>query len=297
MAGTAETVRSLVREDPEMEDAIVTVLARAADNDGQVEWADVNDDLTSGQWGRLIEKGLLVDGEEGFEVSDPEAAREALEDDEPEEPDDASWTKWDKIAAVTAVAMMPGYYFDPIRSTVGETLDIVLGPLTELLPFYAVILVMAVLTGFNSTIFQGNMVDMDKMSYYQQKMQDIQDREKAAKERGDEEAVEEIRQEQIENMGENLGMFKEQFRPMGWIMLLTIPIFLWMYWAMGQPVAGPYETLGATEFVLPLIGEVRFNQGGTGPVPFPSWIVWYFLASMSITQVIRKALNVQTQPT
>mgnify|MGYP000026499779 CR=1 FL=1 len=290
MAGTAETVRTLVRGDPEMEEAIVTVLARV-ENEGEIAWTDVNDELTSGQWGRLIEKGVLVEEGDGFAVDDPEAVREALEEDEPDAPGDgSSWTKWDKMAGVTALAMMPGYYITWIRNTVGATIDVIFGPLLAHLPFYAVILVMAVLTGFNSTVFQSNMMDMEKMSYYQERMQDIQEREEAAKERGDEEAVEEIRQEQMENMGENLGMFKEQFRPMGWIMLLTIPIFLWMYWAMGQGV-------GAQSFVLPLVGETQFNQGGTGPLPFPSWIVWYFLTSMSITQVIRKALNVQTQPT
>ncbi len=291
MAGTAETVRSLTRGDPEMEEAIVTVLARAEDTGGEIAWTDVNDELTSGQWGRLIEKGVLVESGDGFAVDDPDGVREALEEEEPEAPDGgSSWTKWDKIAGVTALAMMPGYYISWIRNTVGETMDLVFGPLAEFLPFYAVVLVMAVLTGFNSTVFQSNMMDMEKMSYYQEKMQEMQERQEAARERDDDEELERLREEQMENMGENLGMFKEQFRPMGWIMLLTVPIFLWMYWAMGQG-------LGTESFVLPMVGETQFNQGGTGPIPFPSWIVWYFLASMSITQVIRKALNVQTNPT
>jgi len=290
MAGTAETVRALVREDPEMEAAIETVLERA-DSEDEIDWADVNDDLTSGQWGRLIEKGVLVDDGDGFVVSDAEGVRDGLEDEEDaDKPDGASWTKWDKVAAAIALSLFPGYYFNPVRNAVGGVVDVIFGPLEAQLPFYAVILVMAVLTGFNSTVFQANLMNMEKMSYYQEQMKEIQERQEAAKERGDDEALEEIRQEQIENAGENLGMFKEQLRPMGWIMLLTVPIFLWMYWLMNQ------GGVGSESFVLPLVGQTTF-QSGTGMLPFPSWIVWYFLCSMSVTQVIRKALNVQTQPT
>jgi uncharacterized membrane protein (DUF106 family) len=30
--------------------------------------------------------------------------------------------------------------------------------------------------------------------------------------------------------------------------------------------------------------------------PIEAWIVWYFLCSLAFTQIIRKALNVQTTP-
>ncbi len=45
-----------------MTDALSTVLA-AADENGTVTWGDVSDDLTSGEWGRLIESGLLIDAD------------------------------------------------------------------------------------------------------------------------------------------------------------------------------------------------------------------------------------------
>jgi uncharacterized membrane protein (DUF106 family) len=292
MAGTAETVRSLTREDAQMEDAIETVLD-AAERNGEIEWGDVNDDLTSGQWGRLIEKGVLVDGRDGFVLDDPEAVREALSDDEPEPPEeDSSWSKWDKLAGLVSLSLFPGYYIGWVREMVGSALNVFFGPLNEVLPFYAVIMVLAVITGFNSTVIQDNLMDMEKMSYYQQRMKDLQSREQEAKERDDDEAIEEIRQEQLENMGENLGMFKEQFRPMAWIMLFTIPIFLWMYWVLGSGQLPAAETT----LVMPLAGEANLN-GGIGSLPFPAWIVWYFLCSMSFTQIIRKALNVQTTPT
>ena len=124
-------------------------------------------------------------------------------------------------------------------------------------------------------------------------MQEIQDRRKAAKERGDDEALEQIKEEQMEAMGDQLGMFKLQFRPMVWIMLLTVPAFLWMYWKIlsGNGVDG-------VSVVMPFIGDLSVQDGWTTGVvgPMQAWIVWYFVCSMAFTQVIRKALNVQTTP-
>jgi uncharacterized membrane protein (DUF106 family) len=313
MARTAQTVRELVDEDPGMADAIETVLERSDGDRSAVMWADVNDSLSSGQWGRLIEKGILVEGDDdGFRVADADAVREELglatatddgagtsaaeaastaDESGDEPPGDSSWSKWDKAAGLVALMLFPGYYFNSIRSTVGGAVDLVLGPVDSMLPFYVVILLLAVLTGLYSTLLQANLMDMDRISYYQGKMQDLQERQEAAKERGDDAELEAIREEQMEQMGENLGMFKEQFRPMVWTMLLIIPVFLWMYWKLrGGHISGGEELI-----VLPLMGQVNLLNGSFGPMP--AWIVWYFLCSLSFSQLIRKSLNVQTTPT
>jgi uncharacterized membrane protein (DUF106 family) len=96
----------------------------------------------------------------------------------------------------------------------------------------------------------------------------------------------------MEMMAENTGMFKAQFRPMVWIMLLTIPVFLWLYWMVLD------VGITATEpaMVLPLVGEVTtWRTKVLGPIQL--WLVWYFLCSMGFNQILRKALNVQTSPT
>jgi uncharacterized membrane protein (DUF106 family) len=130
------------------------------------------------------------------------------------------------------------------------------------------------------------------MDGYQEKQKELKEREKAAKERGDDEALEEIRKEQMEMMGENLGMMKQQFRSMPWIMLFTIPAFLWMFWQVGGPLD---QTAGAV-LVMPLVGSVEtWNAGVVGPLR--AWIAWYIVCSISLSQVIRKTLNVQTSPT
>ena len=304
MARIEPKVRDLVSSDPEMRDAVETVLARA--DDGEVKWVDVKGDITSGHWGRLIEKGVLVDGDEGFRLADPEATRAALETEstsssgasssssvDDDDLGDSSWSSYDKMAAVVTVGLFAAYGWKPLRDIIGNVMNVVLGPLTDLLPFYAVIMVIALATGLYSTLLQANLMDMDKMSMYQERMKDIQERRKEAQKNDDDEALDAIQQEQMEAMGDQMGMFKEQFRPMVWIMFLTIPAFLWMYWAIG--VGGNAEAhVTMQNIVLPLVGEVSWTEGVLGPMQ--AWIVWYFLCSMGFTQIIRKSLNIDISP-
>jgi uncharacterized membrane protein (DUF106 family) len=292
MPRTAHKVDELAEEGESMTDALAAVL-EVADEQGTVTWSDVSDDLTTGQWGRLIETGLLVDADgEGFVVDDPEGVREALGEADPasDEEADGSWTTYDKAAGVGALGIMIGYLDPNIRAVIGSTLDVLLGPLSSALPFYMMILVLAVLTGLWSTILQDNLMNMDIMSDYQEKNKELRERRKQAKERGDDEALQEIQKEQMAMMSENAGMFKAQFRPMVWIMVLTIPVFLWMYWMILDVGVGQ-----GTVIVMPLIGEVTDWNAGVGPMP--AWIIWYFVCSMGFAQIMRKALNVRTSPT
>lgn len=295
MGRTAEKVQDLIEQNPEMEPAIAIVLREADGGDGEVEWADVRDEISSGQWGRLIEKGILVDGFEGFEIRDPDEVKSVVDADETkptattsDDDEESSWTKWDKMAAGGVALTFLGYAWGPARSAIGGTMDLAIGPINDVLPFYAVILVLALITGLYSSLLQANLMDTSKMSEYQGKMKAIQEKRERAKERGDDEAMERIQQEQMEAMGEQMGMLKEQFRPMVWIMLFTIPVFLWMYWML---IDGDVSALGTVTF--PLAGELdSWRSGVVGPIE--AWIVWYFVCSMAFTQILRKALNVRT---
>jgi uncharacterized membrane protein (DUF106 family) len=291
MSRIERKVRSLVTADAEMKPAIETVLDNATDN--EVQWVDVRDEISSGQWGRLIEKGVLVDGDSGFRIESPDAVREGLtEESDDEEIEGSSWTKWDKGAAALTVGLFAGYAWAPARNVVAGAIDLVLGPLTDVVPFYVVVMIIALATGLYSTLLRVALMDTEKMGKYKAQMDAIKEKREAAKERGDDEALEEIQQEQMEAMGDQLGMFKEQFRPMVWIMFLTIPAFLWMYWALG--FRGGVEHYAFQNIVIPFAGEVSWTAGIVGPMQI--WIVWYFLCSMAFNQIIQKGLNVSMTP-
>ena len=295
MARTAPKVERLAEDGEAMTDALSTVLAAAEEN-GTVTWSDVSDDLTSGEWGRLIESGLLIDADgEGFVVDDPEGVREALEESDaaPSDGDeDSGWSKWDKLAGLGTLGLFAGYSMTSVRDVIaGGFIDIFLGPLNDMLPFYVVILVLAIITGTTSTILQDNLMDMSGMGDHQEKMEDLKERRKAAKERDDQEALDRLEEEQMELMTDQMGMFKQQFRPMVWIMLVNIPVFLWIYYMVqtSAMVAGAGPVM-----VLPLIGELSTWNQRIGPMW--AWIIWYFVCSMSFTQIVRKALDVRTTP-
>jgi uncharacterized membrane protein (DUF106 family) len=315
MVQTTEKVESLVESDSRMADVLELVLERA--ENGAVTYGDVRDDVDSGQWGRIIERGLLVESGDEYIVRDPSGVREALNDDgganvtsvggdgELEPPDDdSSWSTYDKAAAVGALALFAGYSIRSVRDTIGNVMDIGLGFLDAALPFYVVVLVLALFTGLYSTLLQSNLMNTEKMGYYQQKMKNLQTRRKEAQEADDDEALDRIQDEQMEAMGENLGMFKEQFRPMVWIMLFTIPVFLWMYWM----ILSPEQTVTPAQITMPIIGTldpVADASQGLAPGegwrtqiigPLEAWIVWYFVCSMGFNQIIRKSLNIQTTP-
>jgi uncharacterized membrane protein (DUF106 family) len=313
MAGTANRAESLAEEDQGMAEAISRVLD-VADEKGVVTWTDVSGDISSGQWGRLIEQEIVVDADgAGFVVDDPEGVREAIGKSGPSESttssgtststddgsadttdssdEDGGWSKWDKVAAVSTVGLFLGYSQAPIRNAIGGGLDLVLGPLADVMPFYIMIMVLAVFTSLNSAILQGKLMNMDRMGEYQARMKEIQQRRKEAKERGDDEALDAIQEEQMDAMGDQLGMFKEQFRPMVWIMLVNIPVFLWIYYMVQTNALG--MTTGPV-MILPIMGEVTSWNARIGPMW--TWIIWYFVCSMSFSQIVRKALDVQTTP-
>jgi uncharacterized membrane protein (DUF106 family) len=301
MARTETKVESLIEENPSMDDALATLLTKSDGGSEELEWGDIRDDLSSGQWGRLIEKGVLVDGTEGFVIDDPDAVREAIGEaptistdtssDSDGDSEGVSWTKWDKGAAVVTLGMFAGYSISSVRNAVGSALDVFLGFVDLWLPFYVVVMVLALFTGLYSTLLQANLMDMDVMSEHQDRMKAIQEKRKKAKERDDDEALEQIQKEQMDAMGDQLGMFKAQFRPMVWIMVLTIPVFLWMYWK----ILDGHIAADELQIVMPLAGEVSWQDGILGPIQ--AWIVWYFLCSMGFTQIIRKSLDIQTTPT
>ncbi|MFB6298423.1 MAG: DUF106 domain-containing protein [Salinirussus sp.] len=290
MARTARKVEELAGDGEEMAEALSAVLA-VADEKGTVTWTDVSDDISSGQWGRLIETGLLVDADgEGFVLDDPEGVRDALDETEPEsdtDDKDLSWSKYDKIAAVGVVGLFLGYSQPSIRAAIGGVIDVALGPLNAMLPFHVVVLILAIATGLWTAILQDSLMNADVMSDYQEKQQEFKDRIEAAKERDDDEAVKQIREEQMSEM--DTGIFKAQFRPMVWIMLFTIPAFLWMYWMILDVGVSASQPV----IVLPLLGEIAtWRTAILGPVQV--WLVWYFVCSLGFSQIMRKALNVQT---
>lgn len=284
MPRTEEKVESLLREDSEMEELVDVLLERTDYGNEEVQWSDVEDDMSTGQWGRLIQSGLLVEQGDGFTVADPEGVVEALESDDGA-PEEVSWTRWDKAAGIVALNMMIAYTLTSVRDAFAGVLNVVLGPLDALLPFWGVISLLALLSGVVSIVLQERLQDKQKLAYYKQQMEELQDMAGDA----DPEELEELTGD-VSLLSIQKNMLKAQFRPMVWVMLLTIPVFLWLLW---KTQTGQIAT-GEESVMVPMIGRIVWSQPIIGP--FESWMVWYFVCSLVITQLVRKALGISMIP-
>ncbi len=302
-------------DDAAMRDALRTVYERSDGGRTEIEWADVDDALSSGAWGTLIEREVLVSDGDGFVLTAPDRVRSELDlsdperddagdatetapeaaaaaeptDDDAEELEPISWTLADKFAGVGSLILFAGYSLPQIKHVVVGVDDVVFGVIQSAMPFYDVILLLAFLTGLYSIAMQALFGDVELIGKYQQRMKDVQERQEKAKERGDDEELERLQQEQMEAMGDQLGMFKVQFRPLVWTMLLTIPVFLWLRTVVQSGTLGSHATV-----VVPLVGSVPWQHALLGP--FATWLVWYFLCSFASRQFVQKVSGIRMSP-
>jgi uncharacterized membrane protein (DUF106 family) len=185
--------------------------------------------------------------------------------------------------------LFTGYWSSDVRDAIASVENTVVDSLLGAAPFYLVVLALAVATGFYSTALQLRLVDRDKLQQYRDRMQTLREYRREARDRDDDDALEQLQEKQREAAGDQLGMMKLQFRATVWIMLLTIPIFLWLRWKVRDGHLGTDET----GLVVPLAGEVTWQQALLGPMA--TWIVWYFVCATASRQVIRKFAELWTE--
>jgi uncharacterized membrane protein (DUF106 family) len=313
MSKTRRKAKNLIEEDPEMESVLERVLEIQAEEDA-VEWGDLREDATSGQWGRLIEKGVLVDSEagDGFVVDDEDDLRDFfgiesdgeseassfVETDVEVEDVDTSWSIYDKGVALVGVFLIVfGYRNEDIQAAIGGVIDIFVSPLHNGvgIPYYLIILTFAVLTGLYSSYLQLYLMDWDWVKAQQAKVKDIQSQLKEAQMEDDDEREEELQEEQMNVMSEQMKMFKMQFRPSVWILVFTLPIFLWLFWTFSTRFGGEPHLAGEAmpEVVFPFLGPRLFkDQVFSTPSFLEGWLFWYILCSFGFGQIMRKVLGV-----
>ena len=288
-----EDVRETLRGDDALADAAATVVERAESGDGTVTWSDVSDAVPAEQWGRLLESEMLVATEAGFVLDDPDAVRSALDDLDVEGTGaadvaagaDDGWTRQDKIAGVGALCLMTSYQVPVMKNTIGSTAHLLFGPVEAALPFGLTVALLAVATTLVSTTLRKRLTDGSEREHLQERVQQVNDRLEAARERGDEAAVERLTERQRELMGKQLGAMKQMFRPMVYTMLVTVPVFLWLSWLTVNPAAAISP---AVQF-LPVMGRIAWTARLVGPMQV--WMVWYFVCNVLASVVGKRAVR------
>ena len=170
-----------------------------------------------------------------------------------------------------------------VRVSLGTGLNVVLGPLVDtfLIPFYIVIVILSAMTGFYSSIIQKYTIDYRKMKESQNKMKEFQKEYREAMLSKDEKWIKKIEAKRDGMMKDQLEMSQAQFKPMGYIMVITLPIFFWLVYRLDH-----FDAV----ITMPFTGTVDLTAAILGPVP--AWMIWYMLCSISLSQVIRKALDI-----
>lgn len=194
---------------------------------------------------------------------------------------------WDKyglyIALLFMMLMMVSYSIEWLRVGVGQAIDSVFAPLVTTfgIPFFILIVILSAITGLYSSIIQKYTIDYERMTEVQDRMKEFQKEYREAMLSKDEKKMKKLDAKKDRMMREQLDLSQQQFKPMAYILILTVPIFFWLLYRLNE---------ATTTITLPYYGELSL----TAPILWivPAWIIWYMICSITISQVIRKALNI-----
>ncbi|PWB55300.1 MAG: hypothetical protein C3F06_02880 [Candidatus Methanoperedenaceae archaeon] len=187
-----------------------------------------------------------------------------------------------KLAMVLGIFMMFGIIMFPgMREVIGKLMDTLLEPILGGLPIHMIIFVLAAFTGIYASLIQKYTMDWGLMKRVQEKSRTIQKEMRQAQLTNNAQKIKKLEAQYAEMMGDQMEMFKQQFKPMLYISIISIPLFYWVYLLVNQ---NPGPTM-----IFPFWGEQILKNN---VFIFQYWLVWYFLCSIPISQITRKALNI-----
>ena len=198
------------------------------------------------------------------------------------------------IAIGAMIALMLLYQWQDARNVIAGIVDVVISPFEAMgLPFFALVLILATITGLYSSLIQKYTIDYEGMKKNQEKMQEFNRKFREAQRMGDERLIKKMQAQQQAMMAEQMKMSQAQFKPMAYILVVTIPIFFWLYKRvsmMPKPDVLTPQIADLTNSIVVPFGElVSYNSTF---LIFPAWLLWYILCSLCMTQIIRKTLNI-----
>jgi uncharacterized membrane protein (DUF106 family) len=194
---------------------------------------------------------------------------------------------WDKygmyIALVIMMLMMVSYSIEWLRVGVGKGIDTTLAPAVDMfgIPFFILIVILSAFTGLYSSIIQKYTIDYDRMTESQERMKEFQKEYREAQLSQDEKRIKKLEAKRDRVMKDQLEMSQQQFKPMAYILVLTVPIFFWLLFRLEEV---------KTTITMPYLGTHNLNDAVIWIIP--AWILWYMICSITLSQVIRKSLNI-----
>jgi uncharacterized membrane protein (DUF106 family) len=188
----------------------------------------------------------------------------------------------DNLALAVGFILMFGIMISAdLRHMLGVAMGYLLGWMPDLFPFGVVLFILAAITGLYASLIQKYTMDWEFMRSQQEKMTRVQRDLKEAQLSGDQAKMQRLQQEQMKMVSEQGKMMQMQFKPMLYIGIISIPLFMWAYLYIGQHTV----TMN-----FPFWGTRPITAVALGPIVY--WYYWYFVCSIPVSQIIRKALDI-----
>lgn len=171
------------------------------------------------------------------------------------------------------------------RDAVGKAVGILMNPILALVGqenFHLILLVMAIITAIYASVIQKYTIDWDLMKNTQERMKVFQKEFREAQLSQNTYMLKKLEEQRQEMMEDQMKMSKQQFKPMAYISIISIPLFMWAYYYISGH--------GNATMVFPFCGEQLLTSKAIWF--FQHWLYWYFISSLGISQLIRKALNI-----
>jgi uncharacterized membrane protein (DUF106 family) len=171
------------------------------------------------------------------------------------------------------------------RESVGKAVGILMNPVLAVVGegnFHLILLVMAAITAIYASLIQKYTIDWDLMRNTQENMKVFQKEFREAQLSQNTYMLKKLEDQRKDMMEDQMKMSKQQFKPMAYISIISLPLFMWAYYYISGH--------GAATMIFPFWGKQLLTSTAFGP--FQHWIYWYFISSLGVSQLIRKALNI-----
>ena len=119
------------------------------------------------------------------------------------------------------------------RNSVGKAVGILMNPVLALVGqenFHLILLVMAAITAIYASLIQKYTIDWDLMRNTQDRMKVFQKEFREAQLSQNTYMLKKLEDQRKDMMEDQMKMSKQQFKPMAYISIISLPLFMWAYY-------------------------------------------------------------------
>jgi uncharacterized membrane protein (DUF106 family) len=195
--------------------------------------------------------------------------------------------KADHILLALGLSLMLGIMIlgQDFRVALGTAMGVFMDPLVNLVGasnFHLILFIMAAITALYASLIQKYTIDWELMRNTQEAMRVFQKEYREAQIANNTAVMKKLEEQRTKMMSDQMEMSKQQFKPMAYISIISLPLFMWAYHFISGHAGASLN--------FPFWGHQVVTDTAFGPIQY--WIFWYFITSLAVSQLIRKALDV-----